>query len=159
MGTKEGKISSFVRVNNESSIIVEVFDKVEFLVISEDILFFNGDPGEGYWAGGGFGTLIKGLNVEGDNSDGSWVTQPIGESNMTAEEWLLKNFGEDGPLLKNFGEDVPPAELPTRAPTRLSTNNPTKKLAKDSTEEPPAALPTKAPTNDSTKKRTYIPTE
>merc|ERR1711933_334586 len=83
----------------------------------------------------------KGLNVEGDNSDGSWVSQSIGESNMTAEEWLLKNFGEDVPLLKNFGEDVPPAALPTRAPTRLSTNNPTKKLAKDPTEESLAEFP------------------
>merc|ERR1711933_529867 len=92
--TANGEISSFVRVTEESSTIIRVFDKVDFLVISEDILFFNGDPSD-YWAGGGNGTLIKGKKVTADNSGGTWATQSMENSNMTPEEWLLKNFGDE----------------------------------------------------------------
>eukprot|EP00565_Helicotheca_tamesis_P003827 CAMPEP_0185724702 /NCGR_PEP_ID=MMETSP1171-20130828/1107_1 /TAXON_ID=374046 /ORGANISM="Helicotheca tamensis, Strain CCMP826" /LENGTH=273 /DNA_ID=CAMNT_0028392619 /DNA_START=1 /DNA_END=825 /DNA_ORIENTATION=- len=85
---------SFVRKAGDGE-IVPVFQEVEFLAISDDVLLFNGDPhgGDGFPLGGGYGTLIKAPSIPAGDTDGSWTTkQLVNNSEMTAQEWLMKNF-------------------------------------------------------------------
>lgn len=85
---------SFVRKQEDGSYI-QVYERVEFLLISDDVLLFNGDPheGMGFPAGGGFGTLIKAPSIPAGDADGVWDTEALDEHRMSlAKEWLLKNF-------------------------------------------------------------------
>ena len=94
-GASDGNSLSFVRTEENGS-YVQVFKRVEFLLISDDILMFNGDPHEddGFPAGGGFGTIIKAPSIPAGDASGVYDTVPLDESDMpTAKEWLLKNFG------------------------------------------------------------------
>ena len=95
-GKEDGKMS-FVRKQVDGSYI-QVFERVEFLLISDEVLMFNGDSheGGGFPAGGGFGTLIKGPRIPAGDASGVYDTKPLDESGMlTAKEWLLKNFGNE----------------------------------------------------------------
>ena len=87
---------SFVRVMEDDGSYVQVFERVQFLLISDDVLMFNGDPHEDDWfpAGGGFGTIIKAPSIPSGDAPGVYDTEPLGENDMPeAKEWLLKNFG------------------------------------------------------------------
>ena len=88
---------SFVR-KQEDGTYIQVYERVEFLLISDDVLLFNGDPheGMGFPAGGGYGTLIKGPSIPAGGADGVWDTEALDEHGMSsAKEWLLKNFREN----------------------------------------------------------------
>ena len=80
----------------EDGTLCGVFLEVSFVSVSDDVLMMNGDPGPegayGGYAGGGFGTLVKGSNIPAGNEDGCWDTTTLEESGMTGEEWLMKNF-------------------------------------------------------------------
>lgn len=71
----------FVRKRSDGS-IYPIFEEVDFILISDDVLMFESEL---Y-----YGTLIKGVNTTADDSDGSWST----ESTDTAStmEWLAANF-------------------------------------------------------------------
>ena len=94
---------SFVRKQEDGSYI-QVYERVEFLLISDDVLLFNGDPheGMGFPAGGGFGTLIKAPSIPAGDADGVWDTEALDQHAMSsAKEWLLKNFaGNELPVQK-----------------------------------------------------------
>ena len=92
----DGKITGFVRTNDDTGSIVEVFNEVEFIAISEEVLLFNGDPTTGV-LGGGYGTIIKGSNISAGPTNGSYETTSVEDSsnNISPEEWLLKNFHKD----------------------------------------------------------------
>jgi len=110
----EDEKMSFVR-KKEDGTYAQVFERVEFLLISEDVLMFNGDPheGGGFPAGGGYGTLIKAPSIPAGEDAGVWDTEPLDESGMiTAKEWLLKNFGDT----------ESPAASPTGSPTGMPTS-------------------------------------
>lgn len=92
---------SLVRVENDGS-YVQVFERVQFLLMSDDVLMFNGDPHEddGWPVGGGFGTIIKAPSIPSGDAPGIYDTEPLDENGMyTAKEWLLKNFGMEDPTL------------------------------------------------------------
>mmetsp|Transcript_16989 Transcript_16989/g.28298 ORF Transcript_16989/g.28298 Transcript_16989/m.28298 type:complete len:286 (-) Transcript_16989:92-949(-) len=113
INTEDEKMS-FVR-KKEDGTYVQVFERVEFLLISEDVLMFNGDPheGGGFPAGGGYGTLIKAPSIPAGGDAGVWDTEPLDESGViTAKEWLLKNFGDT----------ASPAASPTGSPTGMPTS-------------------------------------
>jgi len=95
----DGKITGFVRTNDDTGSITEVFNEVEFIAISEDVLFFNGDP-TGSVLGGGYGTIIKGSNIPAGPADRAYETTSVEDSsnNVSPEEWLLKYFHNDLPL-------------------------------------------------------------
>ena len=107
---------SLVRVENDGS-YVQVFERVQFLLMSDDVLMFNGDPHEddGWPVGGGFGTIIKAPSIPSGDAPGIYDTEPLDENGMsTAKEWLLKNFGMEEPSLNvtlpshvgNEGNDI-----------------------------------------------------
>ena len=94
-GASDDNSLSFVRTEENGS-YVQIFKRVQFLLISDDILMFNGDPHEddGFPAGGGFGTIIKAPSIPAGDASGVYDTVPLDESGMSkAKEWLLKNFG------------------------------------------------------------------
>jgi len=94
---KSGGVLGFVRKRMDGS-VVEIFDEVEFKLISEDILMFLGHRNSAWVpAGGGYGTIIKAPSIPEGNTDGKWPTQMIENSETTAEEWLIKNFGIAAP--------------------------------------------------------------
>mmetsp|Transcript_27736 Transcript_27736/g.47175 ORF Transcript_27736/g.47175 Transcript_27736/m.47175 type:complete len:241 (-) Transcript_27736:66-788(-) len=83
----------------EDGTLCSVFLEVDFLSVSDDVLMMNGDPGPkgnayGGYAGGGFGTLVKGPGIPAGNEGGCWDTTTIEESDgLTGEVWLMQNFG------------------------------------------------------------------
>ena len=82
----------------EDGSYIQVFERVQFLLISDDILMFNGDPhdGDDFQAGGGFGTLVKGPNIPAGDASGVYGTEPLDQKGMfEAKRWLLKNFGKE----------------------------------------------------------------
>ena len=87
-----------VREKDDGS-LCSVFHEVAFISVSDDILMMNGDPGPGGayggYAGGGFGTLIKGMNLAAGSEDGSWNTTTLDEYGERGLQWLLKNFATD----------------------------------------------------------------
>ena len=96
---KFGGVLGFVRKRMDGSVL-EIFDEVEFKLISEDILMFLGHQNSDWVrvpAGGGYGTVIKAPSIPEGNTDGKWPTQMIENSETTAEEWLIKNFGIAAP--------------------------------------------------------------
>ena len=113
-GEEDGQMK-FSRKQVDGSYI-QVFERVEFLLISDEVLMFNGDPhkGGGFPAGGGFGTLIKGPSIPAGDASGVYDTEPLDESGMlTAKEWLLKNFGNE--KLCNNATIVPNGDRSKRA--------------------------------------------
>jgi len=121
---ENGEISSFIRITKEASHVVRVFQTVEFLVVSDDILFFRGN---GYYC-----TLIKGSNIEANDSPGIWATQAVEESDIKPKEWLLMNFPEptSAPITSE------PTTRPTSAPT---TSEPTSATIASHKNEPTSA--------------------
>ena len=89
-----GEISSFVRVTDEECLIT-IFDRVEFLVLSNEVLLFRGIPITGsrkYYE-----TLLQGERVETAGAGPAgildyWTTQPVTETLLTPREWLFQNF-------------------------------------------------------------------
>merc|ERR1712048_1453876 len=73
--------------------ILPIFEDIDFLVVSEDLLLFNGDPSDGV-PGGGYGTLIKAPSIPAGNAGGTWETRVINDE-TTAEEWLMSNFKDE----------------------------------------------------------------
>mmetsp|Transcript_18841 Transcript_18841/g.34970 ORF Transcript_18841/g.34970 Transcript_18841/m.34970 type:complete len:94 (-) Transcript_18841:199-480(-) len=85
---------SFVRERPDGAVL-RIFEEVEFLVVSDDVLLFNGDPGAASFVpGGGYGTLVKAPSVPAGDAGGSWATRPLanGSEIASAEEWLLEKF-------------------------------------------------------------------
>ena len=89
-----GEISSFVRVTDEKC-LVTIFDQVEFLVLSNEVLLFRGKfPGT---RSDYFETLLQGRKVETAGAGPAgvldyWTTQPVTETLLTPKEWLFQNF-------------------------------------------------------------------
>jgi len=102
----DGKITGFVRTNDDTGSIVEVFNEVEFIAISKEVLLFNGDPTTGV-LGGGYGTIIKGSDVSAGPTGGTYQTKSVEDSSndISPEEWLLKNFHKDLPLSADASGD------------------------------------------------------
>jgi len=94
---KDGKLG-MVREKDDGS-LCSVFHEVAFISVSDDVLMMNGDPGPegayGGYAGGGFGTLIKGVSIPSGSEDGSWNTTTLEEYGESGLQWLLKNFATD----------------------------------------------------------------
>ena len=66
-----------------------LFELVNFKVISEDVLLFEGNSG--------YGTLIKAPSIPAGNEAGTYDTDAIAGNNVSlAEEWLVSNFGANG---------------------------------------------------------------
>ena len=89
---KDGKLG-MVREKDDGSLCF-VFHEVAFISVSDDVLMMNGDPGPSLY-GGGFGTLIKGMNIPAGSQDGSFKTTTLEEYEESGLQWLLKNFATD----------------------------------------------------------------
>lgn len=85
----------------EDGSYIQVFERVQFLLISDDILMFNGDPhdGDGFPAGGGFGTLVKGPSIPAGDASGVYDTETLDQNGMSEakgmaseEFWTRRNF-------------------------------------------------------------------
>jgi len=102
----DGNITGFVRTNDDTGSIVEVFNEVEFIAISKEVLLFNGDPTTGD-LDGGYGTIIKGSDVSAGPTGGTYQTKSVEDSSndISPEEWLLKNFHKDLPLSADASGD------------------------------------------------------
>jgi len=91
-----GEISRFVWMTEEKCIIT-IFDRVEFLVLSNEVLLFRGKtPGTSY----DFFNLLQGRKVETAGAGPAgvlayWTTQPVTETLLTPKEWLFQNFRMD----------------------------------------------------------------
>mmetsp|Transcript_9772 Transcript_9772/g.15040 ORF Transcript_9772/g.15040 Transcript_9772/m.15040 type:complete len:245 (-) Transcript_9772:56-790(-) len=89
---QDGNIAGFVRKRSDGSVL-QVFDEVEFISISDNVLMFNGNPNGIYLpGGGGYGTIIKAPSIASGNAGGNWVTESLANSDMTPEEWLMSKF-------------------------------------------------------------------
>ena len=89
-----GNVTRFVRVVEEgpgAPAVRGIYDSVDFLVVSDDVLFFNGNPSTSV-AGGGYGTLIQGSNIPASDAAASYDTVPVEGSGISPTEWLLDNF-------------------------------------------------------------------
>ena len=83
-----------VREKEDDGSLCFVFHEVAFISVSDNVLMMNGDPGPSLY-GGGFGTLIKGMNIAAGSEDGSWNTTTLDEYGESGLQWLLKNFATD----------------------------------------------------------------
>ncbi len=95
---------SFVRQKPDGT-VCSVFEKVDFVAISDTVLMMMGNP-DPSWIFSGYGTLIKGKGIPAGDEDGVYDTAPVDSVEM-AEEWLTQNFqqqgavttGIDGPIM------------------------------------------------------------
>jgi hypothetical protein len=78
-----GNIKSFLWVTDEGA-IVTIFEDIDPLLISEEVFFFNGNPGANV-AGGGFGTLVQGFGVDPGQA-GDYAVEPVEESNIAPQQ-------------------------------------------------------------------------
>ena len=62
----KGGMTYFVR-KMLNGLVYKIFENVQFMLISDDVLMFES---EGY-----YGTIIKGIRIAADDSDGSWSTK------------------------------------------------------------------------------------
>merc|ERR1712238_321935 len=86
-----GNIKSFLWVTDEGA-IVTIFEDIDPLLISEEVFFFNGNPGANV-AGGGFGTLVQGFGVDPGQA-GDYAVEPVEESNIAPQQWLSDTFNK-----------------------------------------------------------------
>lgn len=96
--SSENDIASFVQIDQTTGKNYTIFDSVEFVAISDDVLMFNGNPlTANFVPGGGYGTILKGMNIPSGPADGRYETNPIRtddeKSKTVPKEWLHRNFG------------------------------------------------------------------
>lgn len=94
---------SFVRQKSDGT-VCSVFEKVDFVAISDKVLMMRGNP-DPSWIGSGYGTLIKGKGIPAGDEDGVYDTGPV-DSVEIAKEWLTKNFQQQGAVATDIGGPI-----------------------------------------------------
>lgn len=92
-------------------IVCSVFEKVDFVAISDTVLMMVGNP-DPSWIGSGFGTLIKGMGIPAGDEDGVYDTAPV-DSVEIAEQWLMKNFQQQGAVATDIDAPIMSCYQPT----------------------------------------------
>jgi len=98
-----GNIKSFLWVTDEGA-IVTIFEDIDPLLISEEVFFFNGNPGANV-AGGGFGTLVQGFGVDPGQA-GDYAVEPVEESNIAPQQWLSDTFNVETSTAHDLGRST-----------------------------------------------------
>ena len=94
---------SFVRQKPDGT-VCSVFEKVDFVAISDTVLMMRGNP-DPSWIGSGYGTLIKGKGIPAGDEDGVYDTAPV-DSVEIAEQWLTQNFEQHGAVTTDIDAPI-----------------------------------------------------
>jgi len=111
---KDGNMS-FVRKSQDGSIRV-IYEQVDFNLIGENVLMFEGDK----W----YGTFIKGSGISSGPSAGDYATRMT--DSVQAKSWLLTNFFISNPDV-NPKPSTKPSSKPSSKPSKQSSGRPSRK--------------------------------